>query len=78
MLYTSAFGFYPGGPLPVLSVAQEDVLFLRRLLARGPVRVSLDVTNATDARPAPERNVVAEIRGTTPGETVLVGAHFDS
>ena len=34
MLYTSAFGFYPGGPLPVLSVAKEDVLFLRRLLSQ--------------------------------------------
>ena len=33
MLYTSAFGFYPGAPLPVLSVAREDVLFLRRLQA---------------------------------------------
>ena len=78
MLYTSAFGFYPGGPLPVLSVAREDVLFLRRLLARGLVRVTLDVANTIDASPAQERNVVAEIRGTTPGEVVLVGAHFDS
>ncbi len=71
MLYTSAFGFYPGGPLPVLSVAREDVLFLRRLLASGPVRVTLDVANAFDASPVQERNVVAEIPGTTPGEVVL-------
>lgn len=78
MLYTSAFGFYPAAPLPVLSVAREDVLFLRRLLADGPVRVTLDVANTIDARPAQERNVVAEITGTTPGEVVLVGAHFDS
>jgi hypothetical protein len=78
MLYTSAFGFYPGGPLPVLSVAREDVLFLRRLLASGPVRVTLDVANTIDASPAQERNVVADIRGTTPSEVVLVGAHFDS
>jgi Iap family predicted aminopeptidase len=78
MLYTSAFGFYPGGPLPVLSVAREDVLFLRRLLASGPVRVTLDVANTIDASPAQERNVVVDIRGTTPGEVVLVGAHFDS
>ena len=78
MLYTSAFGFYPGGPLPVLSVAKEDVLFLRRLLASGPVRVTLDVANTIDASPAQERNVVADIKGTTPGEVVLVGAHFDS
>ena len=78
MLFTSAFGFYPGGPLPVLSVAKEDVLFLRRLLASGPVRVTLNVANTIDTSPAQERNVVADIRGTTPGETVLVGAHFDS
>ena len=78
MLYTSAFGFYPGGPLPVLSVAKEDVLFLRRLLASGPVRVTLDVANTMDASPAQERNVVADIKGTTPGDVVLVGAHFDS
>ena len=78
MLYTSAFGFYPRGPLPVLSVAREDVLFLRRLLASGPVRLTLDVANSLDTSPARERNVVAEIRGTTPGEVVLIGAHFDS
>lgn len=78
MLYTSAFGFYPAAPLPVLSVAREDVLYLRRLLARGPVRVTLDVVNTLDASPAQERNVIAEIKGTTPGEVVLIGAHFDS
>jgi Zn-dependent M28 family amino/carboxypeptidase len=78
MLFTSAFGFYPRGPLPVLSVAKEDVLFLRRLLASGPVRMALNVANTFDTSPAQERNVVAEIKGTTPGETVLVGGHFDS
>jgi carboxypeptidase Q len=78
MLFTSAFGLYPGAPLPVLSVAREDVLFLRRLLANGPVRVALDVTNTLDTSPAQERNVVADIRGTSPDEVVLVGAHFDS
>ncbi len=78
MLYTSAFGFYPRAPLPILSVAKEDVLFLRRLLADGPVRVTLDVANTVDTSPARERNVVADIRGTTPGEVVLVGAHLDS
>jgi hypothetical protein len=77
MLYTSAFGFYPAGPLPVLSIARADALLLRRLLASGPVRVGLNVANRLDTTPARERNVVAEIEGTTP-ETVLVGAHFDS
>jgi carboxypeptidase Q len=78
MLYTSAFGFYPGGPLPVLSVAREDALYLRRLLDRGPVRLALDIANTMDVAPGRERNVVADIEGTTPGETVLLGAHFDS
>jgi carboxypeptidase Q len=78
MLYTSAFGFYPAGPLPVLSIAREDVLFLRRLLDSGPVRVALDVANSFDTSPAQERNVVVDIKGTTPGEVVLVVAHFDS
>jgi hypothetical protein len=78
MLYTSAFAFYPAAPLPVLSVAREDVLYLRRLMASGPVRVTLDVVNTLDASPAQERNVIAEITGTTPGEMVLIGAHFDS
>jgi Zn-dependent M28 family amino/carboxypeptidase len=78
MLYTSAFGFYPKGPLPVLSVAKEDVLFLRRLLASGPVRLSLEIANTFDRSPPQERNVIADIEGTTPGEVVLVGAHFDS
>jgi Zn-dependent M28 family amino/carboxypeptidase len=78
LLYTSAYGFYPRAPLPVLSVAREDVLFLRRLLVSGPVRVALNVVNTFTPTPAQERNVVAEITGTTPGEVVLVGAHFDS
>jgi carboxypeptidase Q len=77
MVFTSAFAFYPGAPLPVLSVAREDVLYLRRLLARGPVRLAVDVANTLDSRPSTERNVVAEIEGTT-SEVVLLGAHLDS
>ena len=78
MLDTSAFGFYPGGALPVLSLAKEDVLFLRRLLPLGRFGVTLDVANTIDTSLAQERNVVAEIAGTTTGEVVLVGAHVDS
>ncbi|MCA1825949.1 MAG: M20/M25/M40 family metallo-hydrolase [Myxococcales bacterium] len=78
MLYTSAAGLYPRAPLPVLSVAKEDALLLRRLLGRGDVRLSLDVENRFEPGPVPERNVVAEIRGTDPRAAVLLGAHFDS
>jgi carboxypeptidase Q len=79
MVYTSAFGFYPRGPLPVVSVAKEDALLLRRLLAKAAVRVALDVRNTFDATPYAERNVVADLPGSAPGdEVVLIGAHFDS
>ena len=78
MLYTSAAGLYPGAPLPMLSVEKEDALFLRRLLSKGDVRLELDVQNSLDASPSKERNVVAELTGTSPQEIVLLGAHFDS
>ena len=79
MVYTSAFGFYPKGPLPVISVAREDSLLLRRLLAKGPVQVALDVQNSFDGSPYRERNVIADLPGTSlKNEVVLVGAHFDS
>jgi carboxypeptidase Q len=81
MLYTSAFGFYPRAPLPVLSIPADDAGLLRRLLARGPVRLRLDVQNSFPG-PVKERNVVAEIKGSDikgsdPGQFVLMTAHFD-
>jgi hypothetical protein len=79
MVYTSAFGFYPRGPLPVISVAKEDALFLRRLLAKGPVRVAFDVQNRFDTTPYRERNIIADLPGgSLRDEVVLLGAHFDS
>jgi carboxypeptidase Q len=79
MLYTSAFGFYPKGPLPVMSIAREDALLLRRLLARGPVTLAVDVRNTFDTSPYRERNVVADLPGDAlKDEVVMLGAHFDS
>ena len=78
MVYTSAFGFYPRAPLPVISVAKEDAALLRRLLAKGAVRLSLDVRNTFDTSPYMERNVIADLPGKEPGEIVLIGAHYDS
>src|SRR5262245_37720309 len=75
MVYTSAFGFYPRGPLPVISVAKEDAALLRRLLAKGPVRLSLDVRNTFDTSPYMERNVIADLPGREANEVVLLGAH---
>ena len=78
MVYTSAFGFYPRGPLPILSIAREDAALLRRLLAKGPVKVRLDIENPFDRGPGRERNVVADIEGWEGHEMVLLTAHFDS
>jgi hypothetical protein len=92
MLYTSAAGLYPRAPLPILSVAKEDTLFLLRLLAKGEVKIGLDIQNsfidhpANDHpadrriadRPSTERNVIADIPGSSPNAVVLLGAHFDS
>jgi carboxypeptidase Q len=76
MLYTSAFGFYPRAPLPVLSIPAEDAALLRRLLARGAVKLRLDVQNSFPG-PVKERNVVAEIKGAEQNEIVILSAHFD-
>lgn len=76
MLYTSAFGMYPRAPLPVLSIPAEDAALLRRLLARGPVRLRLDIQNSFPG-PVKERNVVAEVKGSDGGEIVILSAHFD-
>lgn len=78
LLNTSAFGFYPQGTLPVLSISTEDGALLDRLLTKGPVKLSLDVQNTFRKGPLTERNVVAEIPGANPDEFVVVGAHFDS
>ena len=78
MVYTSAFGFYPRAPLPVISIANEDAAFLRRLLAKGPVRIRLNVQNAFGSGPGTERNVVADLPGDDTREKVLVCAHFDA
>jgi Iap family predicted aminopeptidase len=79
MLYTSGFGNYPRAALPMLSIGKEDALFVRRLLGKAPVTVSLAMTNVFEPGPFDEPNVLADLRGgTAPQEMVLVGAHVDS
>jgi carboxypeptidase Q len=78
MVYTSAFGFYPKGPLPVISVAKEDAQLLRRLLAKGKVTLRLNVQNTFSTEPYKERNVVADLPGKAADDVVLLGAHYDS
>ena len=67
-------------PVPMATLAREDGLRLARLAqhATTPVRLRLSMPNLVGG-PAPERNVVAEIRGREhPEEVVLLGAHLDS
>jgi Zn-dependent M28 family amino/carboxypeptidase len=62
----------------VISVAKEDALLLRRLLAKGKVSLRLNVQNTLTTEPYRERNVVADLPGKTADEVVLLGAHYDS
>lgn len=78
MLYTSAFLFYPRGPLPSLSIAAEDAALLRRLLTHGDVKIKLNVQNSFGDRPGEERNVIADLEGEDPTHVVLLTAHFDA
>jgi len=67
-------------PIPAAALSVEDAELLHRLLARGPVRVRLDLGCGL-ASPATveSANVVAELRGRErPEEVVLIGAHLDS
>jgi hypothetical protein len=65
--------------IPVAQVAREDGLRLARFSAAGaPMRIRLDLRNRIGG-PFEARNVVAEIRGaSSPEEIVLLGAHLDS
>jgi len=65
-------------PLPVAQVERESAARLQRLLARGAVRVELEIGGRSGG-PYPTHNVIAELRGREhPEEIVLLGAHLDS
>jgi len=79
LLDIGCFGNYPAAALPMVSLAREDAALLRRVLAQGSVRVSMQVDNTLDTTPTVERNVVANLNGTSMSDRmILVGAHFDS
>lgn len=63
-------------PLPIYSVAQEEGLWLQRLLARGQ-SVRLRMETKSRCLPVKTTNLVATIPGNESGR-VIVGAHFDS
>lgn len=64
--------------LPNAAVSAPDADQIARLLARGPVKLRLEITVERRAS-APSGNVIAEIRGATrPEEVVVIGGHLDS
>lgn len=71
--------FAADGPrIPAAALSVPDAEQLERLVAGGaPVRVKLVLT-PRDAGPVTSQNVIAEIRGSSkPDEVVLLGAHLD-
>ncbi len=70
----------PTTPLPYVVVPHETFAQFHRLLALGDtVRLRADISNTLTPQDVDAANTVAEIRGTThPDEVVLLGAHLDS
>lgn len=65
--------------LPAGQIGRDDARAIRELLARGPVRISLELTNRITPAAASVNNVFAEILGRDrPDEWIVVGAHLDS
>jgi carboxypeptidase Q len=65
--------------LPAAQIGRDDAESIRRSLARGAVRMSLELSNRVTPDAAIVNNVVAEIPGRErPEEWILVGAHLDS
>ncbi len=64
--------------LPAAALSVPDAELLHRLLAKGPVRLNLELISREEA-PIESANVVGEVRGRErPDELVLLGAHLDS
>lgn len=65
-------------PIPAAAISNPDSDQLARLLAKGPVKVRVDIS-VESRETAQTGNVVAEIKGRErPNEIVLLGAHLDS
>ena len=79
-LIARGFGFGTViGLLPAAQVGRDDAQTIRGLLAHGPVRLSLELTNRITPGAATVNNVIADLPGRDrPGEWVIVGAHLDS
>jgi len=67
------------GALPAAQITADDAQTIRQMLARGRVRMAIEVRNRLTPGPVSVSNVVGEIRGRDrPDEWVIVGAHLDS
>jgi hypothetical protein len=65
-------------PVPSAALSIPDAEQLARLVARGPVRVRLDIDAGWDGEYT-SQNVIGEITGRSrPEEVVLIGGHLDS
>ena len=72
--FGTALSVFPAG-----QIGGDDARAIRELLARGPVRISLELTNRITPAAAIVNNVIAEIRGRDrPDEWLVVGAHLES
>jgi carboxypeptidase Q len=65
--------------IPHAAITPEDADMIARMIGRGQ-RVTVKITMSARMMPdAPSRNVVAELRGSTaPDEVVVMGGHIDS
>jgi carboxypeptidase Q len=65
--------------IPHAAITPEDADMIARMIQRGQ-RVTVKLTMSARTMPdAPSRNVIAELRGTTaPDEVVVMGGHIDS
>jgi hypothetical protein len=67
------------GVLPAAQIGHDDAETIRGQLARGVVRLSLELINRVTPGAATVNNVTADIPGRDrPDEWVIVGAHLDS
>ncbi|MFL6659128.1 MAG: M20/M25/M40 family metallo-hydrolase [Massilia sp.] len=60
-------------------ISADSAALLKRLIARGVVpQLALRLTGDFGSKPVKAYNVVADFKGSEPGEIVIVGAHLDS
>ena len=65
--------------IPAAAVSVEDAEMLHRMQDRGTRMVVTLKMGARTLSPAPSRNVVAEVHGSThPGDVIVMGGHIDS